>query len=417
MKEETRQGYELQDLMPSAEEVQEELGKAESLDDFFGRDGILSRLFADTIEQMLEAELTEHLGYEKYEAAGRNSGNSRNGTRPRTIKSSAGEVEIDIPRDRNGEYEPVLLGRYGRNTNELEEKVIALFAKGLSTRDIEEIIAEAYGVSISPGTVSKITDKVWEQVETWQNRPLSEVYAIIYLDAIHIKLRLEGRVQKVAVYIVMGVDLEGHKDILGHWVGEGAEGANFWLSVLSDLQSRGVQDVLIACVDGLKGFKEAIEAVFPLADVQRCVVHQVRTSMKFVTWEDRKDFARDLKRIYRAPTREQAEKQLDALAEKWAARYPMAVKTWQNNWEDLATMFTYPDQIRRLIYTTNPIESYNRQMRKVTKNKAAFPAPRAVRKLLYLATMRVTRKWTMPISNWPAILNQLAIRFENRIPV
>jgi putative transposase len=403
--------------MPTMEELQREMAEVESLDDFFGKEGILGRLFGQMLETMMQAELTEQLGYEPYEAKGRNSGNSRNGTRPRTVKSSAGEIEVKIPRDRKSEYQPIILERYGRNTNELEEKILGLYAKGMTTRDIEEIVSEAYGVAVSPATVSKITDKIWDEVEAWQNRPLATIYPIMWLDASHIKLRREGRVENVAVYVALAVDLTGHKAALGHWVGDGAEGANFWMSVLNDLQARGVQDIFIACVDGLSGFKDAIQAVFPKTLIQRCLVHQIRNSLKYVTWADRKEFTQDLKTIYRAPTREQAETQLLKLAEKWGAKYPIAVRSWEDNWEDLALMFDYPAEIRRLIYTTNPIESYNWQLRKVTKNKAAFPAPAAVRKLLYLADLRITTKWTQPIRNWAAILNQLAIRFEGRMPV
>ena len=407
----------LEGHMPTMEDLRREMAEAETLDDFFGKDGILGRLFGQMLETMMQAELTEELGYEPYEVKGRNSGNTRNGTRPRTVKSSTGEIQVEVPRDRNGRYQPIILERYGRNTNELEEKVLGLYAKGMTTRDIEEIVSEAYGVAVSPATVSKITDKIWEEVEAWQNRPLATIYPIIWLDAIHVKLRREGRVENVAVYVALAVDLTGHKAALGHWVGDGAEGANFWLSVLNDLQARGVRDIFIACVDGLSGFKEAIQAVFPKSLIQRCLVHQVRNSLKYVTWTDRKEFTQDLKAIYRAPTREQAETHLLKLAEKWQAKYPIAVRSWEDNWEDLALMFDYPAEIRRLIYTTNPIESYNRQMRKVTKNKAAFPTPTAVRKLLYLVNLRITRKWAPPIPHWPAILNQLAIRFEGRMPV
>jgi transposase-like protein len=297
----------LEEHMPTLEDLRHEMAEAETLDDFFGKDGILGRLFGQMLETMMQAELAEELGYEPYEAKGRNSGNTRNGTRPRTVKSSAGEIQVEVPRDRNSEYQPIILERYGRNTNELEEKVLGLYAKGMTTRDIEEIVSEAYGVTVSPTAVSKITDKIWDEVEAWQNRPLATIYPIIWLDALHIKLRREGRVENVAVYVALAVDLTGHKTALGHWVGDGAEGANFWLSVLNDLQARGAQDIFIACVDGLSGFKEAIQAVFPKTLIQRCLVHQIRNSLKYVTWADRKEFAQDLKTIYRAPTREQAE--------------------------------------------------------------------------------------------------------------
>lgn len=405
------------EYLPSIEEIQQELSRAESIDDFFGKEGIMARLFARTLEQMLEGELTAKLGYERYEARGRNSGNSRNGKRSRKVQTSGGEVAIAVPRDRQGEYQPQLLERYKGRSNEIEQKVIGLYAKGMTTRDIQASLADLYGLDISAGTISTITEQVWPLVEEWQNRPLDKIYPIIYLDAIHIKLRQEGKVENVAVYIVLGVDLAGHRDVLGHWVSDGAEGANFWLSVISDLHSRGVEDIFIACVDGLAGFEEAIRAVFPRTQVQRCIIHQIRNSLKYVIWKDRKAFIQDLKRVYQAATRDEAENNLLKLGDAWGDKYAIAIRSWENNWAALSTYFDYPAQIRRLIYTTNAIEGYNRQLRKVTKNKAAFPSARSARKLLYLANERITKKWTMPISNWAMILNQLAIRFEDRFPV
>ncbi len=403
--------------LPSVERVQQELATAASMDDFFGKEGIFARLFATTLEQMLEAELTAQLGYERYEAAGRNSGNSRNGKRPRKVRSSAGDVTIQVPRDRNATFQSPLLEPYQTSTNELEDKMIALYAKGISTRDIQETLREVYGVEVSPATISTVTDKVWGLVEAWQNRPLAAIYPIVYLDAIHLKLRRDGKVLNTAVYVVLGVDLEGQRDVLGHWVGDGAEGANFWLSVVTDLQARGVQDIFIACVDGLTGFKAAIQAVFPSTHIQRCVIHQVRHSLSYVTWKDRKAFVADLRTIYQAPTREAAETNLLKLGEKWGTQYAIAVRSWEANWDDLATMFDYPPDIRRLIYTTNSVEGYNRQLRKVTKTKGAFPSAEAARKLLFLINRDITRKWTMPVHNWACILNQLAIRFEDRFAV
>lgn len=402
--------------MPSAEVVARELATAKSMDDFFGKEGIFARLFAKTMEQMLEAELTEHLGYEPYEAKGRNSGNNRNGHYSKKVRTGEGETSIEVPRDRNGEYEPKILKKYASNTNELEEKIIGLYAKGMSTRDIQATLEELYGVDVSASTISAITEKVWTLVEAWQNRPLESVYAIIYLDALYLKIRREGKVVNTAVYNVLGVSLDGQKDILGHWVGDGAEGANFWLGVVTDLQNRGVEDVFIACVDGLTGFKEAILSVFPQTRLQRCIIHQIRTSLKYIPWKDRKAFVADLKTIYQAPTREAAEANLRELEETWGARYPVSVKSWQNNWDDLATMFDFSADIRRLIYTTNAVEGYHRQVRKVIKNKASFPNPEAARKLLYLATHDIVKKWSTPIFNWTAILNQLAIHFDGRLP-
>jgi len=374
-------------------------------------------LFADTLEQMLEAELTAHLGYPRHAPEGRNSGNSRNGKRPRTLRTSTGDTTIQMPRDRNSTFQSPLLDAYQTSTNELEDKIIGLYAKGMSARDIQATLHEAYGVEVSPATISTVTDKVWSLVEGWQNRALAAVYPIVYLDAIHLKLRRDGKVQNTAVYILLGVDLDGQRDVLGHGVGDGAEGANFWLSVVSDLQARGVQDIFIACIDGLTGFKDAIQAVFPRTQIQRCLIHQVRQSLTYVSWKDRKAFTTDLKTIYQAPTREAAEMKLLELAERWSERYPMAVRSWESNWEDLATMFEYPGEIRRLIYTTNSIEGYNRQLRKVTKTKGAFPTDDAVRKLLFLANRDITRKWTAPMPNWARIRNQLASRFAGRFPM
>jgi len=403
--------------MPSTEEVQRELAKAKSMDDFFGKEGLFAKLFAHTIEEMLETELSEHLGYEPYEVKGRNSGNNRNGRYTKKLRSSAGETSIQVPRDRNGEFEPQVVKKQVANTNELEDKIIGMYAKGMSVRDIQETLRDLYGVEVSPTTLSAITDKVWELVEAWQNRSLASVYPIIYLDAIYIKLRREGKVENIAVYTVLGVDGEGHRDVLGHWVGDGHETSNFWLSVITDLQTRGVQDIFIACMDGLSGFKEAVLAVFPQTQIQRCVIHQIRNSLKYITWTDRKAFMIDLKEVYQAATRESAEAHLRQLAEKWGHKYAVAIRSWQNNWEDLATFFAYPAEIRRLIYTTNPVEGYHRQLRKVTKAKSVFPTPEAARKLLFLANRDILKKWTMPIQNWPLILNQLVIRFEGRLAI
>ncbi len=404
-----------QDHMPDAEVVAAELAKAESMDDFFGKDGIFAKLFANTLESMMEEELTDHLGYEPYEAKGRNSGNSRNGYYSKKVRTSEGDTAVRVPRDRNGDYEPKVLQRYASNTNELEEKVIGLYAKGMSTRDIQDTLHELYGVELSAQSISTITDKIWSLVEAWQSRPLEAVYPFVFLDALHLKLRREGKIENTAVYVVLGVDLDGHRDVLGHWIGNGSEGANFWLNVVTDLQTRGVADIFIASVDGLPGFKEAIQSIFPQTQVQRCVIHQIRHSLRYVSWKDRKAFVADLKTIYRAPTLEQATANLHRLGETWGGQYAIAVKSWENNWDDLSTFFDYPAEIRRIIYTTNTVEAYHRQIRRVTKTKSSFPTPEAARKLLYLATVDIQRKWTRPLWNWPQVLNQLGIRFDDRI--
>ena len=403
--------------LPPVERIQQELATASSIDDFFGKEGIFARLVASTLEHMLEAELTAQLGYEPYAASGRNSGNSRNGKRPRSLRTSAGDMTIPGPRERASEFRPALLEKYQTSTNELEEKIIALYAKGVSTRDIQETLQDLYGVEVSAQTISTITDKVWSLVDAWQNRRLATVYPIIYLDAIHLKLRRDGRVLNTAVYIVLGVDVDGQRDVLGHWVGDGAEGANFWLSVVTDLQARGVGDIFIACIDGLTGFRDAIHAVFPQTQIQRCIIHQVRHSLTYISWKDRKAFVADLKTIYQAPTRQAAELSLLELGERWGDRYAVAVRSWERHWEDLATMFDYPAESRRLIYTTNTVEGSNRQLRKVVKTNGALPNGDAARKLLYLVTMGSTKKWTAPVFNWAKIRNQVALRFEGRFPL
>jgi transposase-like protein len=408
----------VQDYMPAPETVLQELSSAESMDDFFGKEGIFARLFAKTMEAMLEAEMTEHLGYERYEAKGRKSGNSRNGHSQKKLQSSAGaDVEITVPRDRNSAFEPQIIRKYETSSSELEDKILGMYAKGMSTRDISATLQELYGMAVSAQTISNITEKVMPLVEAWQSRPLAAIYPIIYLDALYFNLKKEHKVENRAVYVVLGLDLEGRKDVLGHWVGDGAEGASFWLGVVTDLKNRGVADIFIAAIDGLTGFKDAIRSVFPQVEIQRCVVHQIRNSLKYVTWSDRKAFAADLKGIYQAATREEGELKLLELAEKWGDKYAMAVRSWENNWQDLATFFDYTPAIRRLIYTTNPIEGYNRQLRKVTKTKSVFPSYEAVRKLLWLAHRDIIKKWTMPVHNWALILNQFAIRFEGRFPI
>jgi len=403
--------------LPSTKLVQEELSSAKSIDDFFGKEGIFSRLFAKTLEQMMRQELTSHLGYGRYEARGRNSGNSRNGVYAKKLRTSSGDTRVAVPRDRNGEFNPTILKKHQRNSNEIEQKIIAMYAKGVTVRDIQDTLADLYGINVSPGTISAITNKVWEMVEEWQSRPLEEVYPIIYLDAIHLKIRLEGRISNTAVHIILGVDLKGKKDVLGHWVSDGAEGSNFWLSVITDLQNRGVKDILIACVDGLTGFKEAIQSIYPQTQIQRCIIHQIRNSLRYVAWKDRKAFTNQLKAVYKAATKKEAKLQLSKLSQDWSGKYAIAVKSWENNWEDLSTFLAYSQDIRRLIYTTNTIEGYNRQLRKVTKTKSVFPNPEAARKMLYLAHSHIAKRWTMSIQNWPNILNQLAIKFEGRLKV
>ena len=403
--------------LPDPEELARELAKVTSMDDLVGKDGVFARMFGKTLSAMLEGEMSSHLGYEKHEARGRNSGNSRNGKRRKRVRSSQGETEIEVPRDRNGSFEPQIVRKYATSSNELEDKIIAMYARGMTVGDIMDALQEMYGISTSKETISRITDKVMPLVEEWQNRPLAAHWAIWWLDAVHVKLRREHKIVTVPVHIVLGIDLEGRKDVLGHWLGEGGESSSFWLNVITELRNRGVQDVFIASVDGLSGFEDAIHAVFHQTEVQRCIVHQVRHSTKYVAQKDRKAFTSDLKTIYQAATREAAETALLELSERWSQKYALAVRSWETNWEALATMFAYTPEIRRLIYTTNPVEGYNRQLRKVTRNKGAFPTGEAVRKMLWLAHTNIARLWTKPIANWELILNQLAIRFEDRFPV
>lgn len=374
----------------------------------------LREMFREVLEEALVVEMEEHLGYEKSDMTGRQeigATNSRNGYNRKTIKTELGPVEIAVPRDRNGEFEPELLPKHKRSVPGLEEKVLSLYAHGLSTRDIHDQISELYGVEISAETVSKITDRVLPLCQEWQNRLLESEYAFIFMDAVHYKVREEKRVVNKAAYVVLGVNMDGHKDILGIWIGA-AETSRFWLGVLNDLKTRGVQKVHIFCVDGLNGFTEAIAATYPQARVQRCVIHQIRASMRYVGWKDRKAFAQDLKAIYTAVNEEEALRELAAVREKWASKYPNAVKSWERNWEELSTFFLYPEPLRRLIYTTNAIESVHYQFRKVTKSKGSFPTDESLLKMLYLAATRVSKKWTMRIRDWDLMLGQLQILDE-----
>lgn len=358
--------------------------------------------------------MDEHLGYSKHSSVGDNSGNSRNGYSSKTVKSGLGHAKIQIPRDRNGEFEPNVIRKWDRNVSDLENQVITMYAKGLSTRDIEDQIKGIYGVDVSPTMVSKITDRIMPLVTEWQSRPLDRVYPIVFLDAIHFKVRQDSRIIVKAAYTVLGVNSAGYKDVLGIWIGDN-ESASFWLGVCNDLKSRGVEDILIASRDGLSGFSEAINAVFPQTDIQLCIVHQVRNSLRYVPYKDRKPIAADLKTVYQALTLEEAELAFEAFKAKWSAKYPMVVRTWEKNWLELTTYFSYPRDIRRMIYTTNSVEAFHRQLRKVTKTKTAYPTDDALRKILYLATMDITSKWTMPIRDWANCVSQLAIMFGERM--
>lgn len=397
------------------EQLKSDLSKAKTYEDLMGKDGAIKKLISQSLEQMLESELTEELGYEKYSSVGKNSGNSRNGKTHKTLKNDNGEIELTVPRDRNGEFDPVIVKKYEKTIGPIEDKIISMYAKGMTTRDIQSHITELYGIDISPTLVSNITDKIVEMAVQWQNRPLEKIYPIVFFDAIHYKIRDESKkVVSKAAYTCLAVDIEGHKDLLGLWVGE-AEGANFWLNVLTELKNRGIEDIFVACIDGLKGFPEAINSLFPKTEIQLCVIHQIRNTLKYVASKDQKQFMKQLKEVYKAPTEEAALVNLDTLEENWGNKYSLAVKSWRQNWENLATFFKYPEEIRTVIYTTNAVEALHRQFRKVTKSKSLFPNDDALKKMLYLAYRDLSKKWTMPIRNWAVVISNFSIYFKDRL--
>ena len=373
----------------------------------------LKRLFAGTIEQMLEVEMDEHLGYEKNSAAGNNSGNSRNGYGKKRIISDYGECEIAVPRDRKGEFEPRVLAKRQTRTDEIERKIQAMYAKGMSQRDIEDTIREIYGADITQGMISKITDKIMPEVNEWQNRPLEKIYPVIYFDGIVFNTRKDNRIINKCVYSVLGINLEGQKDILGTWLSEN-ESASFYASICADLKNRGVSDIFIACHDNLTGLSEAIHSVFPKTKNQLCIIHQVRNSCKFVPYKDRKAVCADLKKIYGAVNLEDAEYAKEEFREKWDRKYPNILKSWDKNWVELTSFFEFPNEIRRIIYTTNAVEGYHRMVRKFTKTKSIFPTDDSIRKTIYLSTREIAKKWTMPVRDWGLAYAQFAIFFEDR---
>jgi putative transposase len=403
--------------MPIKQELLDELLKDyQKPEDLLGDNGLLQQLTKALVERALDGELTHHLGYEKHDSAGDNSGNSRNGTTPKTLKGKRGKVEIEVPRDRNGEFEPQLVKKNQTRFDGLDEKIISLYARGMTTREIQGHLEEIYGVEVSPSLFSSVTDAVLDEVRAWQSRPLDSVYPIIYLDALRVKVKSQGRVVNKAIYLVFGITLSGMKEVLGIWAAEN-EGAKFWMQILTELKNRGVSDVFIACVDGLKGFPEAIEAIYPETQVQLCLVHLVRHSLCYVSYKDRKEVANDLKRIYQASTLEEAERELDRFEETWNKTYPVIARSWRSNWIRVIPMFSYPAEIRRAIYTTNAIESLNMTLRKIIKNRSLFPNDEAIFKLMYLSLKNISKKWTMPIHNWSAAMNQFAIMFEGRLPM
>ncbi len=384
-------------------------------EDIIGENGLLKQLTKAVLERAMQVEMTDHLGYEKHDPAGNNSGNSRNGATTKTLKGDFGEVPLETPRDRNGSYEPKIIGKGQTRFTGFDDKIVSMYARGMSTREIQGHLQEIYQVEVSPTLISNVTEEVMEEVKSWQNRPLDAVYPIVYLDALVVKIREAGHVRNKAIYVAIGVNLEGNKEVLGLWAGQ-AEGAKFWLQVLTELKNRGVADMFIVCIDGLKGFPEAIETVFPQAQVQLCLVHQVRGSLHYVSWKQRKAVAADLKPIYQASTVEEAEQRLDEFAAKWDASYPTISQMWRRNGERLTPFFAYPAGIRKVIYTTNAVESLNMSLRKVIKTRGSFPNQEAAFKLLYLALEHIAKKWTMPIQNWKAALQRFAILLGDRVP-
>jgi putative transposase len=384
-------------------------------EDLIGETGLLKQLTKALLERALQAELTDHLGHEKHAPVVNKSGNARNGTSAKTIKGNFGTMPIEIPRDRDSSFEPTIISKGQTRFAGFDDKIISLYARGLTTRDIQGHLKDIYGVEVSPSLISTVTDAVSDEVKIWQNRPLDALYPIVYMDAIRVKCRDNGHIINKAVYLAIGITIDGVKEVLGLWTAEN-EGAKFWLQVVTELKNRGVQDIFIACVDGLKGFPGAIETVFPNTQVQLCIVHMVRHSLTYVSWKQRKEVAADLRTIYQATTAEQAELHLDAFAAKWDTTHPTISQSWRRNWDRVTPFFAYPAEIRKVIYTTNAIESINMSLRKVTKTRGSFPNDEAMFKLLYLALNNIAKKWTMPIRDWKAAMNRFSILFEDRMP-
>ena len=383
-------------------------------EDIIGENGLLKELTKAILERALQAEMTDHLGYEKHDPVGHHRGNSRNGKSQKTLKGDFGELELETPRDRKATFEPKIVAKGQTRWTGFDDKIISMYARGMTTREIQGHLEEMYGIEVSPTLISNVTDAVIEEVKLWQNRPLEELYPIVYLDALMVKMRDEGHIQNKAIYVVLGVNLEGQKEVLGLWVAQ-TEGAKFWLQVLTELQNRGVKDIFIACVDGLKGFPEAIEAVYPRTEVQLCIVHLVRASLNYVPWKARKPVAADLQLIYRAGTVAEAEQHLAQLEGKWKA-YPSVSQVWRRNWARITPFFNYPPDIRKAIYTTNSVESLNRSLRKIIKTRGGFPNQDAALKLLFLALRQAAKKWTMPIHHWREALNHFTILWPERMP-
>jgi len=384
-------------------------------EDLIGENGLLKQLTKALVERALAAEMEAHLGHAKNEAVTNPAGNARNGKSSKTLKGEFGELPIEIPRDRNGSFEPQLIPKHQTRWSGFDEKILSLYARGMTVREIQGHLEEMYGTEVSPTLISSVTDAVADEVKAWQSRPLDALYPIVYLDCIHVKVRDAGTVRAKAVYLALGINMAGEKELLGIWIAQ-TEGAKFWLQVITELKNRGVQDIFIACVDGLKGFPEAIETVYPKTAVQLCVVHLVRYSLNYISWKLRKEVALDLRTIYAAATVEEAEQRLDEFEAKWGEAYPPITQSWRRNWPRIIPFFDYPPEIRKVIYTTNAIESVNMSLRKITKNRGSFPSDEALLKLFYLALNNISKKWTMPIRDWKAALNRFTIQFEDRMP-
>jgi transposase-like protein len=373
---------------------------------------MLKELHSAALEAMLQGEMDNHLGYSKHEQS--TNGNARNGSSSKHVKSEFGKSRIQVPRDREGSFEPIVVPKHQSTATPIENIVISLYAKGMSVSDIEEELQQIYGYKLSTSAISIITDKVNQRVLDWQNRPLEAVYCVVWMDGIVFKVRQSGKVINKTIYLAVGLNREGYKELLGMWLGHN-ESAAFWQGVLTDLRARGVEDILVTVTDNLNGFTQSIKNVFPTADTQICVVHQIRNSARYVVWKDKKAFTADMKLIYNAPNKEMATQELERFAQKWNDKYPYAVQSWQRNWEELTVFFNFPLEIRKIIYTTNLIENLNGKIRKYTKNKMAFPTDDALKKSVYLSLMQITKKWTQPIHNWGLILNQFLTIFENRV--
>ena len=382
-------------------------------EDLIGENGLLKQLTKALVERALQAEMTEHLGHDKHSPVNNTAGNTRNGKSTKTLKGDFGALPIEIPRDRHGSFEPQLIPKHQTRWTGFDDKIISLYSRGMTVREIQQHLTEMYGTEVSATLISTVTDAVLDEVKHWQSRPLDAVYPIVYLDCIHVKIRDSGAVRAKAAYLAIGINMNGEKEVLGLWIAQ-TEGAKFWLSVVTELKNRGVQDIFIACVDGLKGFPEAIETVYPLATVQLCIVHMVRNSLNFVGWNKRKIVAADLRRIYTAATLDEAEQNLCTFERQWNEAYLSIAKSWRNNWSRITPFYDYPPEIRRIIYTTNAIESVNMNLRKVTKSRGSFPHDEAVMKLFYLALRNISQKWTMPLRDWKAALNRFTIQFEDR---